>query len=363
MLDENLSQLIGRIYEAAFEEQAWALVIREIMARTNSRIAFVSSVDLQNRDFNKSFFFGPEESRVDSGVREYNEEVFAIDPALQWASANPSAGMCETSRLMAHDEYLAHPFVKWQSDRLGTTHFRVLYTQPIDGMSFSLSLHPSPADGPPSEELRSLHQMLFGHMRRAVTLAARPPDFSRDTSAVLALDRFGRVIALSPRAELLLEEGDGLIADAGQLIAKDLESAAALTLALNSAIKAHIAGGAGGGVRIRRMSGRSDWLALISPYPRFLEHLPIPTPAVIVRILENEASAEMSKEHADLFQLTLREIEVASAILGGHSLDSLAARLGISRNTARVHLQSLFRKTCTNRQSDLVRVLTAVTRN
>lgn len=61
----------------------------------------------------------------------------------------------------------------------------------------------------------------------------------------------------------------------------------------------------------------------------------------------------------DLSAVTAREKEVAHLLLDGHSVESLSASLGISRNTARVHLQSLFRKTGTARQIDLVRLLLA----
>lgn len=361
-LDQDISQLIGRIYEAAFESDAWGSVIKELMSRTGSRIAFVSSVDLRHGEFNRTHFYAPEESRVDVGVREYEEEAYTMDPALSWAIANPSAGMCETETIIPNTEFDAHPFFKWQRDRLGTAHFRVMYTKPVDDMSFGLSLHPPADAGPPSKELRPLHRMLFGHMERAVRLAARPPDFSRDTSAVVALDRYGRVVARSPRADLLFAMSYGLSIDDRQLTSTNPESTALLDRVIKSAIDAHITGGSGGGVQIKRNSGRPHWLALISPYPRFLEHLPIPTPAVVVRILETEMHPTLSDEHADLFRLTHREIEIACALLEGHSIDSLAARLGMSRNTARVHLQSLFRKTETNRQSDLIRVLTTIAR-
>lgn len=359
-IDEELSQFIGRIYEAAFDPDAWGRVMKELMSRTGSRIAFVSSVDLRHGEFNRTFFYAPEESRVETGAREYAEETYTLDPALSWAIEHPSAGMCETAAIFPQADYLAHPFIKWQRDRLGTTHFRVMYTQPVDDMSFALSLHPPTNAGPPSKELRPLHQLLFGHMERAVRLAARPPDFSRDNSAVIALDRYGRVVARSPRADALFAMSDGLAIKDRQLVATERESTALLKVIIKSAIDAQTTGGAGGGVRIKRHSGGPDWLALTSPYPRFLEHLPVPTPAAVVRILETEVHPALKEEHADLFRLTHREIEIACALLEGHSIESLAARLGMSRNTARVHLQSMFRKTETNRQSDLVRILTTI---
>ncbi len=362
-LDDDLSQLIGRIYEAAFDPESWDRVIREIMSRTRSRVAFVSSVDLRQGEFNRIFFYAPEETRVETGAREYAAETYAIDPTLAWAMANPTAGMCDTAAILTPSEVQAHPFFKWQRDRLGTTHFCVMYNQPVDDMSFSFSLHPAMADGPPGDDVRKLHRLLYGHMERALRLAARPPDFSRDTGAVIALDRYGRVVACSARAEALIAMADGLRIDDRQIVATSPESVASLNLAIRSALDLQRAGGAGGGVRIKRNSGRPSWLALTSPYPRFLEHLPIPTPAVVVRILENEVHPTLLERHADLFQLTHREIEVGCALLEGHSIDSLAAHLGMSRNTARVHLQALFRKTETNRQSDLIRVFSGVARH
>jgi DNA-binding CsgD family transcriptional regulator len=197
-------------------------------------------------------------------------------------------------------------------------------------------------------------------MERAVRLAARPPDFSRDTGAIVALDRFARVVARSPRADYLVSTADGLKIEDHHLVATDPVSTVALNFAIRSAIEAQINGGAGAGVRIKRRSGKADWLALSSPYPSFLEHLPIPAPSVVVRILETEVHPTLSEKHADLFHLTHREIEIACALLQGHSIDSLAAQLEMSRNTARVHLQSLFRKTDTNRQFDLIRVLSQI---
>jgi len=86
------------------------------------------------------------------------------------------------------------------------------------------------------------------------------------------------------------------------------------------------------------------------------------TPAAVLRIIETDPNASLSPAHADLFDLSPREVEVAEALLAGHSVESLCVLLGISRNTAKVHLHSIFRKTGTNRQSELVHLLSNITR-
>lgn len=60
---------------------------------------------------------------------------------------------------------------------------------------------------------------------------------------------------------------------------------------------------------------------------------------------------------ARLFGLSAAEALLASKLAKGASLEEAAAELGISRNTVRSQLQSIFLKTGINRQSDLIRAL------
>ena len=60
---------------------------------------------------------------------------------------------------------------------------------------------------------------------------------------------------------------------------------------------------------------------------------------------------------ASLYGLTETEARLASALSGGHSLESAAALLRHRPSTARAHLKAVFRKVGVNRQQDLVRML------
>jgi DNA-binding CsgD family transcriptional regulator len=71
----------------------------------------------------------------------------------------------------------------------------------------------------------------------------------------------------------------------------------------------------------------------------------------------------LTEGQAHLFGLSRREVEVAQCLLDGHSVESLSEHLGISKNTARVHLQAVFKKTHTSRQAELVHLLTQLTRD
>lgn len=61
---------------------------------------------------------------------------------------------------------------------------------------------------------------------------------------------------------------------------------------------------------------------------------------------------------AQLYRLTPAERRLAEALLSGESLTDYSERMGLTRNTLKTQLRSLFAKTDTARQSDLVRRLT-----
>jgi DNA-binding CsgD family transcriptional regulator/PAS domain-containing protein len=361
-LDEGVSRFIGRIYESVYEADAWNALMYELMDRTGSRMAFVSWADVRHREYTRSGFYGREDSSFAIGADEYIEEMHRTDPSLAWASTRPDAGLCDTSKIMSHDEFRMDPYVRWQESRFRTVHWCVFYTKPVDDLSFALSLHPPGSEGPASIEQLQLHKLLFEHMERALRLASRPPDLATAADAVIVLDTAGQVLSMSPRAEQLVTAADGLTIERRRLSAMTLDGTARLNCAIASAVKSGVLGGAGGGVRLERPSGRADWLALVSPCPRHLEHLPVRTPAAVLRIIEAAPNAPLSPAHAELFDLSPREAQVAEALLGGHSVESLCALLAISRNTAKAHLQSIFRKTGTNRQSELVHLLANVAR-
>ena len=362
-LDEGVSRFIGNLYEAVYEPQAWRSAMHEMMKRTNSRLAFITCADIRHREVSHSEFYGAEDTAFLRAAEEYEEGMYQADPSLAWASRHPGAGVCDTSTIMPHDEFRQLDYVRWQESLMGTVHWRVYYTRPVDDLSFAVSLHPPASDGPAPAETARLHKLLFDHIERALRLAARPPDVAASTEAVIVLDTAGKVLTMSPRAEQIVCGGDGFKLERRRLSASAPPVTDRLNGAISSAIKSTSLGGAGGGVRVPRSLANGDWLALVSPCPRFLQHLPVRTPAAIIRILETAAKAELSSAHANLFGLSPREADVAAALLAGHSLESLCHALGISRNTVKVHLQSIFRKTRTNRQSELVHLLSEVTRH
>ncbi|MFL5239820.1 MAG: helix-turn-helix transcriptional regulator [Rhizomicrobium sp.] len=362
-LDDGLSKFIGGLYEAVHEPGAWRGAMAEVIGRSESRLVVVTTADLRDKDIVHTRFHGREDSSVETGEREYVHAMSAVDPAFDWIQQNPGAGVCESGAVLAESDYGDHEFVKWCRSRLGTSHWNVFYTEPVDDLSFVVTFLGPAEAGRSRRDHLALQALLFENLERAVRLAARPPSFADDESALITIDSLGRPLSLSQRAEDILRNSKGLAISGGLLTARRPEDNRLLRRAIRAAVDPSSGERPGRGVRINGPDGKFDILVVVSRFPRWLDHLPPPVPAALVRLIQLEMGPEHLSEHSHMFGFSLRETNVASALLEGHSIDSLAAALGISRNTARNHVQALFRKTHTSRQVDLVRVLDRLARH
>ena len=94
---------------------------------------------------------------------------------------------------------------------------------------------------------------------------------------------------------------------------------------------------------VRDASGATVARASVEPLPRgrpgtgFASHL-------VALHRQPEASAVSTDALRAHYGLTAAEARVATAALDAHSVDDLARRVGLSRNTVKTHLKSVFRK-------------------
>ena len=88
--------------------------------------------------------------------------------------------------------------------------------------------------------------------------------------------------------------------------------------------------------------------------------VPLSGGAAAVLVTVSDPGVERSRRLealADRFRLTPAEANLVDVLSEGVSLVEAAAQLGVAHSTARTHLQRVFAKTDTRRQSDLIRRL------
>jgi DNA-binding CsgD family transcriptional regulator len=185
------------------------------------------------------------------------------------------------------------------------------------------------------------------------------------TGAVIVSETL-EVICLNRQAEALLARTDVLQVQSGVLVLRE----ASLIAPLKEAIRAALA---------RQSPSPSHMSPLLVSLPR-AEHLPLsllavpvlprdelrvgpePHGRVMLLIYDPQTRPQVNTSLLEiLFGLSPTEASIAGAIVEGQSLSEIALLRGCQESTIRSHLKSIFRKTHTHRQSDLVRlVLTSV---
>ena len=112
-------------------------------------------------------------------------------------------------------------------------------------------------------------------------------------------------------------------------------------------------------MRITRSSGQSDYHVVVMPLPMRCQPgdgsgavsvLFIPTDP-------DKANDPVNFLFGDLYGLTDAESRLVCELLEGRGLTAAAEQLGLSRNTVHSQLSSIFQKTGTRRQGELLRLL------
>jgi DNA-binding CsgD family transcriptional regulator len=173
---------------------------------------------------------------------------------------------------------------------------------------------------------------------------------------LVLLDAAGRIRHLNRAANTLISEPGGLSAMGGRLTAHRADAARTLQALIARAAAAESR--AGGSMALAAPGRRLPLSITIVPLqsPRWSVFHDGPT--VLVCVTDLEAGVSLPEHRLrDLFALTGAESRLALALLEGASPKEAALRLGISANTAKVHLARVFAKTRVNRQSELIALM------
>jgi DNA-binding CsgD family transcriptional regulator/PAS domain-containing protein len=217
-----------------------------------------------------------------------------------------------------------------------------------------------------------LGKLLLPHLRRAVTISkvldVRTIEAARMAEALDALrcavmltNEHGTILHANRAAEHMLDKG-GLIRSAHGVLQATAPSAAS---ELRSAITLAAGNEAGIG-----KTGLAIGLTEPDAPPVFAHVLPLtgsdfrtrlqPAAVAAVFIGAPPDAQEGADALAAAFGLTPAETRLLASLFGGLTLAETAATLGITRPTAKTHLEHIFLKTGVTRQPELMRLWTGL---
>jgi DNA-binding CsgD family transcriptional regulator len=175
---------------------------------------------------------------------------------------------------------------------------------------------------------------------------------------VILLSPKGQVVTMNRAAERLLAKGGGLRASREGLLAERAEESARLKQLVAEATAASArAGLEPAGVLTVSRRNHFPLQLLVSPARGFDLDEKHPVRAIV---FAGDSAQRVGPTHDTLrvlFGLTPAECRLAMLLADGHSPTAIAEKGGVSRNTLKSQLSSIYGKTGTSRQAQLVRLL------
>jgi DNA-binding CsgD family transcriptional regulator/PAS domain-containing protein len=365
-----LLDLIDRIYDAQDEIKRWSSVLEGLEAGCGESLALFMPFPTAGAP---GYVVAP--SIDPEFLASYQRHYFHLDPVVA-AVAELPPGTVEIvcgagSRAILASSAFEREWLAPQGFLSAPTCVAVVDRDTANGTSL---LRAFPRTLPhPSARLRAKRwRDLMPHMRRACRVFREMHRLGRRQQlleqaidrlavAILVVDASGRVILKNAAADRILAQRDGLYLEIDGIHAYCSDA----TQLLRHAAEEDPSEGdrrpdAPRVISLPRLSGRRALLVVAVGEGTNRAQCTLPDRSTTLYVTDPEQALEMSSEALrDLFRLTPAEAALARAILDGHSVETAAVRLNIRTETARGRLKTIFLKTRTHRQTDLVRLLLA----
>lgn len=360
---EQVSALVGDIYDASLDPALWPLVLENSANFIGGVAAALFIKDAVHKRQNDLYTWGydPECSR------RYFEKFIPFDPFTTGMFFFDLEETVSLANLIPYEEHRKSRFYKeWVQpqgwiDAIGVTLEKSATAYAV----FSIIRHER--NGFVDDETRQRMGLIAPHVRRAVAIgkvidlrtveaAALADTLDGLTAAMFLIDDEHRLVHANAAGHVMLADGSVVSAAGGKLIFTDQAISAsflspgsdgAVADAKNSYLPlrapngddyiAHVLSLSAG----KRRQGGSAYSAAAAVFVRKAElELPHPVEALAKR-----------------YKLTAAEMRVLFAIVEIGGVPEVANMLGISQATVKTHLQRIFGKTDTARQADLVKLV------
>lgn len=313
--------------------------------------------------------------RFDPALRRtYETEAYRYDPQRQVLIDRPDLRLRYDALHISEEEMDRDPYYALIEREAGFRYYIGGQSERRRAVGCTVTIHRSRRAGhAESHEIETFRQ-LFAHIERALLVEGRlglTVEPESDTADLLERRPTGIVILGGDGRILFANRSARDFAARDDAFALDRDGIRALRGADNNLLARLIEGtsrepvltsaGDGGVMRLARRSGLRDYVVVACPLPLRSALFTHVMPTTCLLITDPEAApGATSPLLRQAYGLTGAEARFAQQIAMGNTLEQASAALGIGLSTARTHLTSIFRKTETSRQTELVRLLLAL---
>ena len=365
---EQVSRLIGDIYDAALDRGLWPLVLektcRFVMGQCGALVA-------QGPTQSKARFFfqwGTEPRFLES----YNKTYGILNPLHVPTMIYAKVGDVHVaSEFIPYDELLACRFYKeWLAPQGIVDSISVTLEKSTASYAI-LAFNRNERHGLFDNEAKRRLGLLSQHFRRAVAIgqimdlhkfeaAAFADSLDGLAAAMFLVDASGRIVHANTAAQIMMDKGTLIRAAAGKFVAMDAAAGHTLRDVFMNAENGDDAGCTRGiAVPLSARDGER-YVAHVLPLTSGARRTAGVVYCAVCAVFICKTALELPyplETIAVTFKLTPAEMRVLMMIVQLGSVPEVAPVLGISEPTVKTHLRHIFDKTSTKRQSDLAKLV------
>ena len=364
---DRLSGLIGGIYDAALDHEKWPGVLRQ----TANFIGGYSAAIFAKEITRHKGFVAYESGEIgEANSNSYFEYYVKYDPSFMAQFFAEIGEPISTTDMVPYEEFVQSRFyLEWAKPQ-GLVDFvaSVLDKNLTSAAMFGVFRHER--DGVVDEEARRRMRLVVPHIRRSVLIGrlidlktAETETFAGAIDSLSAgmflVDASGRIVHANASGLALLAAGAPLRALNGRFGASDALADKHLHEIFAAAGEGDGAVGTKGIAIALTHPGGGHHVAHIMPLTAGARSQTGAAYRAVAAVFVREAALDMvfpPELIAKAFRLTPTELRILLAIVEVGGVPEVAVALGIAESTVKTHLGSLFEKTESKRQADLVKI-------
>jgi DNA-binding CsgD family transcriptional regulator len=366
------SRLLQALYAAPLQEERWEEFLNLLCETTGSTGGFFlcadSSLGLSIRAQGGGMVLDS------SDLISYRETYAPKDPLRMPAIRSGKLGVIDCEELLPMEELRKSELYREMVKPLGLEHPSLIMLTCTIRRFEAISFWRSPQEGPMPEKFTHLLHLLVPHIQAALQIrqslgvarqrleGAEAMANASDTPTLI-LSAAGAIVMSNVAADELLRAEDGLSRRYDRLVAAKGRNQSALDALLRRTATAnfsHLDPRGGPPLLLHRSSGSQPLILQASPLPGGTG---FGSGSILLLITDPERPIRPADDVMQaLYSFTPAEVEIANGLITGYSLVEIAALRRVSVGTVRGQIKSIFSKTKTSGQSDLVRLLTCLPR-
>jgi len=354
--------IIDAAYEAALDPSVWQRFIRTYMNAIGGDCATLMHVNTRQTKMSLVHDFS-----IDPYWRKAYQNYFVtVDVRVETARRLRKIYPVMTDQVLStYVDYYDSEFYHDYSLPQKRKHFIGFGVESSAGWRTTLASQRTASQGQFDDDHITLHNLIKPHIERALLIHTRFAGLSARGSeieasmdrlphGVILLDDSGVILHANTNADEVFAAGDGLRVQLGRLETASTSQ----TQALNTLINDVIAGGPGGAIPLARPSPRRPLHIVVAPLRHADDFAHAKDSAVMVFVTDPERHPKIPTEHLRaLFGFSAAESRLAQHFVKGQSVRQISISLSVKEDTVRKTLKSMYQKTHTGRQAELVVLL------